>query len=455
MARVNCTSISNLPSLSFLQNSPDSQYVTLPLVCLAMIRQDGWGFGFLLVTDFTDHYKSSVFNNGVPKKVPDDFDVGGKKLERSKVFSISIPAAKIESCWAEIRRFSPKMAKYHFLNYLTSAFPSEGVVALVNFRVRAHNNSVEGFLSHIMICNRNMLLAPSNQANVDEHGFKDFMARFSRYIDADLYDTLLPNFPIQNYVKRSAVMGAANRNERGPEDVITQAPSPPTKIRRLAGVQVMFQQQFTQTQQPPSREDLQREEDDDQNGIGDVFGTVQANGSLNYGAGDNLDSRRSRQNGQAHFHQSTTTAEELLQNWNLFAVNQVEFATFARIPCHLVNVGTSFVTKCKVCAIQPDARHILIKPFKRTLKIPPVSIYLSQGTDLVKVELHTEKEKCHFLGIHEVEEAINKIDRLTKLLRQLPGKTVEISIDKRNMALDFDYTRLYWSTATTLENMAK
>lgn len=504
MGRVECTSISNLPTLSFLQNNRDFHYVTLPLVCLAMIHQVGWGFGFLLVTDFTDHYKSSFYNNEVPKRVPDEFEMGGIKLERSKVFSISIPAAKIESCWMEIRKFSPRMSSYHFLDYSSCSFAAEGVVALVNFRVRAHNNNVEGFLSHILSCSRAMLLAPSNRANVAEHGFDEFMRRYGLYVDADLYDNLLRAFPIEKYVQRTSL--TARRVPEPP--LITQLSSqpaapPPAKVRRITGPQAMFQQQFTQTQPvatpatAPGEEikfadTLPRRENalasgNASHGPGAATGstgsssissnvasfsnvpngTHVSHGSTNANGGFNAPDRSSRSNGssislgiatatsESQFHQPLPANTVLHRDWNLFAVNHVEFATFARIPVHSTDVGTSFITKCRIHSIRPDPAKLFIKPFRRTLKIPSMSLFLVLGRDLVRVELHTDKEKCNFLGLHEPEEAVNNITQLTQYLRKISGSTVEICLEKRLLELDFNCSKLYWTTTTGIRALAK
>lgn len=453
MGLVNCKSISDLPSPKFLiEHSRDLTFVTLPLVCLAMIHEVGWGFGFLLVTDFTDNFRSSFFNNNLPKKVPDEFVIGGHQLERGKVFSISIPSAKIDSCWAELTKFSASIGKYHFLNYLTSNFASEGVVALVNFRVKTHNDSVEGFLARLLVCNRHMMSAPSNKELLMENGFKDFMARYSKYIDVQLYDSLMPTFPIDQFVKRSSVSASMIRPAQKSNQMITQANEPPAKVRRLVGALVMFQQQFTQTQQPQLPEqsdDSQLSEDESNVSIGH---TQNGHNLTSSGANNALPNHTS----SPVLCQRTGTAENTdVEKWNLFAINDVTFSVFAGIPCHLVKSGTAFNTKCQVYAIQPDAKHVLTKPFKRTLKIPSISLFLAQGSDLVKIELHTEQEKCRFLGLEETEEAINKVEKITNGLHKLCGTEVDISIAKRVMTLDFGYQRLYWSTATTLDSMIK
>lgn len=477
MGLVDCKSIAELPSIQALEASRDITFVTIPLVILSLNHEPNWGFGFLLVTDFTHHYDSSYYHEKLPKKLPGEFFFGGRQIERSQVFPISVPHAKVDLTWSEIRKFSPKLERYHYLNVLNSNISMEGVVGLVNFRVKAHNGSVEGMLSKVLICNRRMLLIPANKERANDHHFKEFMNRYASNLSSDLYDSLLPVFPILEYVKRTSVpqrhlqpnVQNENGNHNGNRNqchistksglgsthlqtqnatiqrtMITQS-EPPQKVRRWAAAQVVFRQQFTQTQQPQLPGSSQEFSDT-------------SHVSLNHTQPGQELSRVSDQSSPI-LHQHTGIIdynnEFSGRNFNLFAINEVEFLVFAKIPCHKVKPGTSFVTTCHVHSLHPEAGNILSKPFKRTLKIPPISLFLAKGTDLVKVEFHTEDEKCRFLGIAEPEEAINSIAKITRSLKKLPGTETDITIDKRSMCLDFGYERPYWSSATTLEKMTK
>lgn len=479
MGLVNCKSIADLPSIQTLETSRDITFVTLPLVILSLNHEPNWGFGFLLVTDFTHHHESSYYHEKLPKKLPEEFFFGGRQIERSQVFSISVPHAKVDQTWSEIKKFSPRMERYHYLSLLNSNISMEGVVGLVNFRVKAHNGSVEGMLSKVLICNRRMLLIPANKERANDHHFKEFMDRYASNLSSDLYDSLLPAFPILDYVKRSSVPQRhpqpnvqngngngnqyQNQNQNQPlnnagsgtthlqtqnatvqRTMITQS-EPPQKVRKLAAAQVVFRQQFTQTQQPQLPESSQEFSDT-------------SHVSLNHTQPGQELSRISEQSSpilRQHTGIVDYNSEISGRNFNLFAINEVEFLMFAKIPCHMVKPGTSFVTKCQVHSLHPEAGNILSKPFKRTLKIPLISLFLAKGTDLVKVEFHTEDEKCRFLGIAEPEEAINSIAKITRSLKKLSGTEIDITIDKRSMCLDFGYERPYWSSATTLEKMTK
>lgn len=492
---VDCTSIANLPMGDSISDDKDRKFVTLPLVCLGMFK-GGMKCAFLLVTDFTSQTSSTVFNNLLPLLVPLDYELGGRKLDRAKVFSISIGGPYIQRCWTELGKFTPNMQNYNTLSADSCNFSKEGVVALVNFRVQPHyteKTSIEGFYSRMIVCNREMLSRPS-LPKFDKAVFLDFMARYVEYFNIELYDTLLRTFPVEKYVLRTSLVRRdaelrqshqrdaerarlLQENKRSildhrPDgfqqiktDIITQGP--PAKARRLMGAQVMFQQHFTQTQQEPESQETNAFDDARSHFEGREHGRLE-NHSQNEqgnrsrsgtnGSGNGSESRGERPEYSSGYSQSQKILVQhngTLQDWNKFSVNKVDFATLARVACHSLSVGTSFTTRCQVHDIRPDARQLFIKPFRRTLKIAPIVIYLTQGSDLVKVELHTEEEKCKLLGIDETEEAIDKIEDLCTILEQLPGTEIEIRLEKRIMTLDFGYERSYWSTSTSLERMKR
>lgn len=531
--------ISELPSPQQLEKPGPRRYATVPVYCLALIKRDNWGFGFLLVTDFTDNYRNSVFNNTIPSNVPCEFTVGDTKLEKSKVFAISVPANKIETCWAELKRYSQKMNDYSYLDYERCIFLQEGVVALVNFGVRAHRQSVEGFLFNISVCNRKMLLIPSNQANVNDHGFKEFISRFSRFITPKLHDTLMPVFPVDKYFTRAG-MGPPKTHLKPlkPEETVKQPSLPPRKARRLGGVQVVYQQQFSQSQDSSDRKSERREArrlerefpDRDEAGRrskeyavtqerrnGEYHTNDEYHGNdedYDYGRGspgqngsqhsirdlENGDSaeirtlepwsrKRDRSNSKSRhaFNTNTSGSSRMYETesgsefgseesslpqastfpevnrrrteppseWEQHIINKVDFSKFASIPCHQIRPGTVFSTTCKIQAMVPDPGHIIVKPYQRTLKIPSLAIFLSSGDKMVRVELHSEKEKCLFFGIPEIEDAINHISIITGRLQLLIGAELEVSLENRALPMNFDWVRLYWCPVNTLEQMSE
>lgn len=513
---VDCSCIADLPIGESIADDKNRKFVTLPLVCLGMFK-GGMRCAFLLVTDFTNQTNSTVFANLLPLPVPTDYEIGGQNLDRAQVFSISIGGPYIQRCWTELSKFTPNMQNYNYSSDAICDFSKEGVVALINFRVQPHNtqrNSIEGFYSRMTICNREMLRRPESLPKYDERVFLNFMARYVQRMNIELYDTLVRSFPVERYIQRNVVLGNERdrqeevgremerqrettrqreierrgqmERERGRRvehhnlvktDIITQAP--PSKVRRLMGAQVMFQQHFTQTQPAESPESGSQELEEfsdsttqangnDSERRNDLRATGNGNGINSPGNGDNAPGTgyfhradSELRTGSEHGYSIEHSNEQVLiqhtgntqQSWSHYSINKVDFATLARVACHSLTVGTSFKTKCQIHAVRPLPRQIFIRPFRRTLKIAPIVIYLTQGTDLVKVELHTEEEKCKFLGLEETEEAIGKIDELSARLERLPGAQVEMGLEKRSMTLDFGYERSYWSTSTRLDRM--
>lgn len=524
---VDCTCLADLPTGESISDDKNRKFVTLPLVCLGMFK-GGMRCAFLLVTDFTNQTNSTVFANLLPLPVPTDYEVGGQKLDRAQVFSISIGGPYIQRCWTELSKFTPNMQNYSYSSDALCDFSKEGVVALVNFRVQPHNtqkNSIEGFYSRMTICNREMLRRPESLPKYDERVFLNFMARYVQHMNIELYDNLVRSFPVERYVQRNVVLRnerdrqeevrkemerqreierrgqmererAQTERERGQRvehhnlmktDLITQAP--PGKVRRLMGAQVMFQQHFTQTEQAESPESGSQDSEEfldstqangnDSERRNDVRGTGNGNGVNRPGNGSGSNALEYENgvsapgNGFSHRddtdlpigsgrqHPTEHTNERVLmqhtgsaqQSWSHYSINKVDFATLARVACHSLTVGTIFETNCQIHSVRPPPRQIFIRPFRRTLKIAPIVIYLTQGTDLVKVELHTEEEKCKFLGLEETEEAIGKIDELSTRLGRLPGARAKLRLEKRSMTLDFGYERSYWSTSTSLDRM--
>lgn len=491
---IDCASIADLPTGDTISDDKNRIYVTLPLVCLGMFK-GGMKCAFLLVTDFTAQPSSTVFGNLLPLPVLTEYEIGGQQLDRAKVFSISIAGPYIERCWSELGKFTPNMQRYNYYSTTTNDFSKEGVVALINFRVQQHftqKSKIEGFYSRMTVCNREMLSRPLNLPKYDDKIFLEMMARYVQHMNIEHYDHLVRNFPVEKYVQRTVLLGRERERqedmrsrreaERGKmererehridlkvvkSDIITQAP--PAKVRRLMGAQVTFQQHFTQREQVESPES-------DSNEFFDT--TTPTNGTESEGritnerreihnGHDNEVGLNPAENGSGHrgsyggFSSTKQFSEKVLlqhngttqQKWSHFSIHKVDFATLARVVCYTLSVGTCFTTTCHIHDIRPRPRQAFVKPFRRTMKIAPITIFLTQGTDLVKVELHTEEEKCKFLGLEETEEAIGRIDELTAGLERLVGTQVEIRIEKRTMALDFGYERSYWSSGTSLKKM--
>lgn len=428
-------SLAGIPSSSFLISN-GTRITTLPVICLALYKPPNFGFGFLVVTDLTDNYDTALYKGFVPRNVPEVSQLGHRPLERSKLFSISVPTYKVNEIWKQMNAFSPGLNAYDYQNDLRCNILREAVICSVKFRIKDYRNSVEGFLSDFQVCSRATMGTDHSRELMATRSFHGLMSRFLEYVDEPLYDRLIRNFPIDRYVKmngsRASARGRVPGDEQGEgssvpkrtvqalqerKEHVNKRTEPemttqPAKHRKLTGAQVMFGQQFTQEAAPAPR---------------------------------------------AEPRPMPHPEDELDQSdqWQNYAVNKLLFASFLRVKPHRVAEGITFETSATITTVVPQ--EIFVKPFKRTLKIARFRLVLSKtgsmpGHDTVAVELRSDADMCQFFGVSEIEELID-LDSCQRKLAALQGARVDIQVQCRRATLDFGYHKVYWGCASTLNDL--
>lgn len=407
-----CTSLSTL-DLALEGASPG--LVTLPVMVLAMVKQPNWGFGFLLVTDFTD-FENSTYNRkiAVPSSLPDTFTVGGRVLRRSQIFSILLKAALLDGYWQALLRFSPRMRAYNYMDERLGVIAQEGVVAMVSFRVKSYRGTIEGFMSHLHVATRAVLGSRSLAAEFSGQGLDTFMRRYMDYIDADLYDRLVAVFPIEKYMRR------------------------PMKRERQIG-----------TEQDNGSKDGNQNGREEENQNGNFTDHATANNAAGI------------EQGKAQVKEKSTDRENsphLSGVRPVFAHPSHGSMPFlhwrALLPADIA-LGTSIQTSGFLQSLDP---HVFVKPFRRTLKLAPLRFTLTANSTLracAYVEILSDAEWCAFLGISEIEETIENVLKLTSRLESMKGRILLLVVERRLVSLSHGYSRPYWGLASSLEDLTK
>lgn len=423
---LNSSSISELPLPEFFGTSNKFTYVNLPVVCLALLRRPEWNFGFMLVTDFTEYFHNPYAVGRSPESLPESFSLGNIfALELSKVFAITVPRDKMDLYWRDLCLYSPRMRNYDPQDEKRCNFAQEGIIAMINMRVKLYSMMTEGWLTRIQICNRTEMKKSAFKAHLKKFHFGGFMTRFLKHVDKTLYDTILPSFPIDSYLKPEDIASnGAGGVKRPYDELITQAP----KSRSISAAQITFKQQFTQR---PAESPEEEEEELPS------FGLDHANETQNTNH-DNVSSQR----------------PAVRNKWLNYSVSRVSFSTISSMSMHDTPEVTMFETTCVLANILPEIDLLFVRPYKRTMKIPPIKLTLTGSkNERIFAELHTESEINKFFGVQEVEEVIPNIERISNKLRQLTGLQIKIRLQKALLNLDFGYQKEYWACRTQLQDL--
>lgn len=431
-----CGSIEELPPPSVIANSDGPRYANLAVVVLAMCKLPAWHFGFLLVTDFTK-YRQGLYNREkLTSKLDQTFMFGGRPVDKDLIFSVTIPLAKMDQYWENLRSFTPAVDKYNYTSPDRWNLLNEGIVVLVNMRLKTFDDTLEGYIAHLRECSRSRMRNQQFRFLLKNHDFDRFMARLTPWVDHALFHTLKPNFPIDVFMKepppttsRTIISSPGGKRPGDTSAMITQAP----KARKVVAAQAAFQQQFTQTQQAevPPEGSVPREE------------SVLVSG---------VDST-----GEYSDHRLVTSTQMATQlpndqeKWLTYLVNEVAFPTIAGIAVNTVPEGTTFETVVRVVSIYPEIERLLIKPFKRTLKVAEFRLLL--GDENMAVEFHQEKEITDFFNVEEIEELLDKTEEVTRMLADLLTKEVTIRVQRRTLGLDFGFQKAYWGCGSNLKDM--
>lgn len=440
------TSPQSIAALQKMIDVKNSTYVKLPVVVLGMLRNPGWGFGFLLVTDFTD-LECSLYNRNVsvPSSLHQDIYVGGKQLRDSQIMSISIKADSLDGIWRSISSFSPHMGTYNYADETLGIFAAEGVVANVSFRAKIFRGCVDGFLSYVRVATRSSLGAPSI-AKEFEPNLAQLMERYTDYIDARLYDRLMPVFPVEKYMRRPGAKRVKTEQDRKQRAEMERARAQVERARvekvRPAVAPAPSQGSVPARILAPT-----------------VSTPVSAPAPAPIAAPPTaspgapiLPSSAVPSAAPVTPSPSFTPPLSLTPRGHTAAA---PFPSWCTLDPALVAEGARFRIAAHVAHLDPDAR-VFVKPFRRTLKLAPLRLALAAHSSLAArahVEISSESEWCAFLAIDEIEETLDQLPQLSARLALLPGREVLLVVERRLSRLDFGYSRPYWGLVSMLTDL--
>jgi len=164
---------------------------------------------------------------------------------------------------------------------------------------------------------------------------------------------------------------------------------------------------------------------------------------------------------------NTQTSQNLdlkTNSFDDFLVNKVTVDQLLKVPLNLADIrrGTTFEVDAYIKGILPFDRFA-IKPFKRTLKVAPFKLILSDNlpnsalsaNNTLILEFNTEEEICHFLLINEVEEMYDNIKKIELSMDKLLSVTSTIRglrIKRSLIAVDKGFLRPYWTCSNNLND---
>ncbi|WPK24811.1 hypothetical protein PUMCH_002102 [Australozyma saopauloensis] len=425
--KLNCPALSQLPDASIIQGAPKGIYVTLPVIILAFQQ---FNTSVLLVTDFTEITGLGFAHRQLPQNLPQDFIFRLRQLDHSKVLAIGVPSYRAEHIWDEIRLFGPQMQKYDYRQPEHSNILREGVVAVVNFKLKSYKGYLEGWIGQFTVLNRLKYSTKEGMNDLPPDSFLNFKQLLAKHMDCTLYDSMVASFPVEEFIKRQELPGYKPPTIPGRKLEQNLAPRavaslPPTKIRRMAPSEAIYREQFSQA--PATRT-------------------------------QSLDSSRKirediRANQEVPATQFTDIPRPLLRISN--RVDSVSFEDFSVFKCHVMKPGTKFRMRCTLAEVMPAAEDLFVKGFKETLLIAQISFVLTNLISLVTVEINTTAEACNFFGFEEVEEAINNIGYLQNTFGLLRSQMVTIEVEAKKISLPTGFSYTYWCPSSTLEELSR
>ncbi|CAG89227.1 DEHA2F11814p [Debaryomyces hansenii CBS767] len=427
-------SISHLPNadqISFIE--PVRYKITLPVYCLSLFKSPTWkpnAPGILYVTDFTSNEETAFYRSVLPQNVSINFQIE-KPIDSNKILSIGVPSHLMEKVSNELSRTNTSMKDYNFNSPDNCQFESEGIFARVVFILKLYRGCIEGSLVTLVTLDRdNIPVFYSEDKKLDE-----LVSRYMEYSSPEICDSIVPHFPIGN-------LGSLGDYKRRFEPEIETPSSklsnePPSKVQKVPnGVSLAFHQHksFDDTQKPITTSTQPYGSDD-----------VPSSLCNNTQASQNLDFKTN--------------------SFDDFLVNKVTVDQLLKIPLNLADIkkGTTFEVDAYIKGILPFDRFV-VKPFKRTLKVTPFKLILSDNlpnsalsaTNTLVLEFNTEEEICHFLSMSEVEEMYDSIKEIEWAMDKLLSTTSNIRglrIKRSLSTVDKGFLRPYWTCSNNLNDL--
>lgn len=448
----------------------------------------------MVVTDFTSNLSNSFARGMVGGLLPNRYTIGSKVVTMNKLFSISINHRRLDHVKSHIMGLiaSDRRSAYDFSNSERCSIETEGVFINLTFLLKEYNNSIEGiYSSHDELSPANVeRLFRGNMARIT-----NLSVRFSRYCDDYMFAKLKHRY-FQFWVYREAhsaerepsearearetretrEMGreirererSVGRNsdipaERADLQVETTVrssqvhqDSPGAKKRKVGGADLLFRQQdFWDSQAPLLTQDPRLAQDQ-----------LLAQGTQEP-AQASVSSTQDSQPSQDHSRQtvilsledppSYLTPIETPIEWEVPRVppgsRQTTVAKLSRM--QYTGKATIVHEVTARCRFVPDI-NIIVKPYKRTLKVSRFKLVLSSSTgDRLVAEFHDLRDVCRFFAVEEIEEIHDQMAQLTTALRQVQGSVGGVTVQVQRRVMRFGcFVRPYWTCVNDVYDLA-
>lgn len=428
------TSISNLPNADRISSIDPIRYkITLPVYCLSLFKSPTWkpnAPGILYVTDFTSNEETAFYRSVLPQNVSINFQIE-KPVDSNKVLSIGVPSHLMEKVSNELSRTNTSMKDYNFNSPDNCQFESEGIFARVVFILKLYRGCIEGSLVTLATLDRdNIPVFYSEDKKLD-----NLVSRYMEYSSTEILESISSHFPIKNW-------GSMDDYKRLFEPEMEAGLSktyngPPSKVQKVPnGVSLAFHQHksFDDTQKPITTSTQPYGSDDVPSSL---YNNTQISPNLDFKA----------------------------NSFDDYLVNRVTVDQLLKIPLSLADIkkGTTFEVDAYIKGILPYDRFV-VKPFKRTLKVTPFKLILSDNlpnsalsaTNSLILEFNTEEEICRFLHVSEVEEIYDNIketewavDKLLSTTSNIKGLRIKRSLS----TVDKGFLRPYWTCSNNLNDL--
>lgn len=419
----NAGNIASFPSANDIRRAKmqNSVYeISLPVMVLSFFRDPNWTEKrppILLVTDFSVN-NNLHFPNGAQKYFT--FNNSKKRLELNKVFAISVPLPHFNSISSKLHKaIGPN--EYDFTRFDLCLIESEKLIVKVTIRLKEFAGNIESWLDKDTLTEYDDVLS----SNEDRESVRLIRKRFNEEPD-DVYDGddyegqssdsssryVSPRESPQKEVvftkpQRSIPISEQPQNKRAKPNNNTK-----TSYSQLPDTLDEFSQDFLQAKAEPF------EDPDTQCELEPVDTTPNPA-------------------------QIKTSPSRVISHSHAPKIE-------ADVPIDELS--------CIIKDFSPSS--FIVKPFGRTLKIAPFKIFAQNGEDykIFELEFITESEICNFLGLQEIEEALEMlpfIENQSSLVKEngRQSRVSYIKIQKKVQQFTANVERCYWTCLTPLREL--
>ncbi|CAH2352189.1 hypothetical protein CLIB1423_06S00782 [[Candida] railenensis] len=453
--------VSNLPKVDQIRNVDDRIsrfYVTLPLMVLSYFHDRAWNNGnrpgILLVTDFTKN-EDLLF----PKGTPEIFTFGGekKRLSKEKILSISVSKNLFSSISSSLKQASVVGDEYDFNEYGQCSIDKEKIIANIKFRLKVYDGKIEGSIDSIDGFN----ILPKGTSNAKVARLQQ---NFLRELPDDYFG--FGSMPPPGFNTAPSIIDVPNKRVKIETKV--EYSQIPDSIDE-------FSQEHREIMNDNDNDNRSQEMEESQ-----LFSQPEA--ELGQG-GEEEEESDNLENQEIHddlAHQATQvcgTSDQGYDEDNALAsttrkndqnAKVLHNSALSQIRPPAPNSPTSSYPLSKVFEVEGIMKEIIpqnfvVKPYGRTLKIAPFKLFIESVVHgearIFELDLITESEICNFLGLKEIEDALESLPIIENLLRNIKRQGDNNTFSKIKMQkkvhtfLSTDVEMNYWTCVTSLEDL--